>query len=123
MGVTAYPDDAADPDRLLRNADVALWQAKAANRNRYEFFSPQMDDRYRRSQDVHAAIAARFASLTPREREVMERLVAGEANKMIAYELGASPRTIEQHRARIMEKMGAGSLAELVRMAVGRLEA
>jgi diguanylate cyclase (GGDEF)-like protein len=123
MGVTAYPDDGADPDRLLRNADVALWQAKAANRNRVEFFSPQMDDRYRRSQDVHAAIAARFASLTPREREVMERLVSGEANKMIAYELGASPRTIEQHRARIMEKMDAGSLAELVRMAVGRLEA
>ena len=50
-----------------------------------------------------------------------QRLVSGEANKMIAYELGASPRTIEQHRARIMEKMDAGSLAELVRMAVGSL--
>jgi diguanylate cyclase (GGDEF)-like protein len=123
LGLTAFPDDGADPDRLLRNADVALWQAKAGNRNRHEFFSPQMDDRYRRSQVAQAAIARRFASLTPREREVLERLVSGEANKMIAYELGASPRTIEQHRAKIMEKMDAGSLAELVRMAVGRSEA
>jgi diguanylate cyclase (GGDEF)-like protein len=123
LGLTAFPDDGADPDRLLRNADVALWQAKAGNRNRYEFFSPQMDDRYRRSQVAQAAIARRFASLTPREREVLQRLVSGEANKMIAYELGASPRTIEQHRAKIMEKMDAGSLAELVRMAVGRLDA
>ncbi|MGH8028804.1 MAG: diguanylate cyclase domain-containing protein [Arenimonas sp.] len=123
IGVTAYPDDGADPDRLLRNADVALWQAKSGNRNRFEFFSEQMDDRYRRSQVAHAAIAGRYSSLTPREREVLQRLVAGEANKMIAYELGASPRTIEQHRAKIMEKMDAGSLAELVRMAVGRLEA
>jgi diguanylate cyclase (GGDEF)-like protein len=123
LGLTAFPDDGADPDRLLRNADVALWQAKAGSRNRFEFFSPQMDDRYRRSQVAQAAIAQRFASLTPREREVLQRLVAGEANKMIAYELGASPRTIEQHRAKIMEKMDAGSLAELVRMAVGRAEA
>jgi diguanylate cyclase (GGDEF)-like protein len=123
IGITAFPDDGADPDRLLRNADVALWQAKAANRNRFEFFSPQMDDRYRRSQQDRAEAERKFASLTPREREVLERLVAGDANKMIAYELGASPRTVEQHRARIMEKMQAGSLAELVRMSVARQEA
>jgi diguanylate cyclase (GGDEF)-like protein len=123
IGVTAFPDDGADPDRLLRHADVALWQAKAGGRQRYEFFSPQMDDRYRRSQLDRAALERKFDSLTPREREVLERLVAGEANKLIAYELGASPRTIEQHRARVMEKMQAGSLAELVRMAVGRVEA
>jgi diguanylate cyclase (GGDEF)-like protein len=123
IGITAFPDDGADPDRLLRNADVALFQAKAGNRNRYEFFSPQMDDRYRRSQLTRAQTEQKFASLTPREQEVLQRLVAGEANKMIAYELGASPRTIEQHRAKIMEKMEAGSLAELVRMAVGRQDA
>jgi diguanylate cyclase (GGDEF)-like protein len=120
IGITAFPDDGGDPDRLLRNADVALWQAKASNRNRFEFFSEQMDDSYRRSQLVRAAIDRKLGSLTPRELEVLERLVAGEANKMIAYELGASPRTIEQHRARIMEKMEAGSLAELVRMVIGR---
>lgn len=120
IGITAFPDDGGDPDRLLRNADVALWQAKANNRNRFEFFSAEMDDSYRCSLQVRAAIDRKLGSLTPREREVLDRLVAGEANKLIAYELGASPRTIEQHRARIMEKLEAGSLAELVRMVIGR---
>jgi two-component system response regulator FixJ len=62
------------------------------------------------------AIAARLASLTPREREVLDGLVAGHPNKTIAYDLGTSPRTIEVHRARVMEKMRARSLAELMRM-------
>ncbi len=62
------------------------------------------------------AITARLASLTPREREVLGALVAGNPNKTIAFDLGTSPRTIEVHRARVMEKMQARSLAELVRM-------
>ncbi len=65
-----------------------------------------------------AQITARIASLTPREREVLDRLVAGQPNKMIAYDLGSSPRTVEVHRARVMEKMGVRSLPELVRMAI-----
>ena len=67
-------------------------------------------------QEAIAATEARMASLTPREREVLGELVLGKANKVIAYDLGASPRTIEVHRARVMEKMGARSLPELVRM-------
>lgn len=70
-----------------------------------------------RAASLHEA-EARIASLTEREREVLDLLAAGKANKVIAYELDISPRTVEIHRARVMEKMQAKSLAELVRMVV-----
>jgi FixJ family two-component response regulator len=62
-------------------------------------------------------IRARYESLTPREAEVMEMVVRGSANKVIAMDLGVSQRTVELHRARVMQKMAARSLAELVRLA------
>jgi two-component system response regulator FixJ len=62
--------------------------------------------------------ATRIAALTRREREVLERLVIGRANKQTAYELGISPRTVEIYRARVMQKMEAESLSHLVRMAL-----
>ena len=67
----------------------------------------------------------RLASLSVREREVLEGLVAGKANKVIAFDLGISPRTVEIYRAHVMTKMNASSLSELVRMALlaGVLEA
>jgi FixJ family two-component response regulator len=62
-------------------------------------------------------IQARFATLTPREREVMELVVRGLLNKQIAFELGTVEKTIKVHRARVMEKMQVDSLADLVRVA------
>ena len=59
----------------------------------------------------------RIATLTPREKEVMQKVVDGCANKVIALDLGVSQRTVELHRARVMHKMGVRSLADLVRMA------
>jgi FixJ family two-component response regulator len=61
-------------------------------------------------------IRERFDSLTPREREVLTLVTQGKANKVMAGDLGVSQRTVEIHRARVMEKMGAASLAQLVRM-------
>ena len=63
-------------------------------------------------------LRARYQALTAREIEVFERVVAGKLNKQIAYELGAAERTIKSHRAHVMEKMHAASLAELVEIAV-----
>ena len=63
-------------------------------------------------------IEPRIAKLTPRERQIMDMIVQGKANKVIAIDLGVSQRTVETHRTRIMRKMQAKSLAELVQMAV-----
>ncbi|HLY55318.1 MAG TPA: response regulator [Stellaceae bacterium] len=65
-----------------------------------------------------AADHGRLSALTAREHEVLVGLVAGLPNKTIAYDLGISPRTVEVHRARVMEKMQARSLSELVRLAL-----
>jgi two-component system response regulator FixJ len=65
-----------------------------------------------------AQIHGRFEALSERERQVLEGLVAGKANKVIAYDLGISPRTVEIYRANVMAKMQAKTLSELVRLAL-----
>lgn len=71
-----------------------------------------------RDQSLAQQAMLRYEQLSPREREVMRLVVQGLLNKQIAAELNISIKTVEVHRARVMEKMGAASLAELVRMAV-----
>ncbi|TXH83081.1 response regulator [Thauera aminoaromatica] len=79
-------------------------------------------ERQRRAADAALSrdqIQRRLDGLTPREREVMARVVAGLHNREIAAELAISPRTVEVHKARMMDKLGVGSVAELVRLSLG----
>jgi len=74
------------------------------------------DAESRRARAVRDGLVARLACLTARERAVFDQVVRGKPNKVVAIEFGISEKTVEAHRARVMHKLGAGSLAELVRM-------
>ncbi|HEY2338312.1 MAG TPA: response regulator transcription factor [Burkholderiales bacterium] len=80
-------------------------------------FQRDAENRGRRGR--HAEIAQCLATLTEREREVLRRIIDGKPNKIIAAELDLSVKTVEVHRAKVMEKMGAESVAELVQRTIG----
>ncbi len=102
LGAVDFLEKPFEDDRLIGMIDIALKQAESGAR----------------SAAATLDIAARVESLSPRERQVMEGLVAGLSNKMIAREYDISPRTIEVYRANVMTKMQADSLSELVRLAM-----
>jgi two-component system response regulator FixJ len=102
LGAVDFLEKPFEDDRLIGMIDVALKQALSGVR----------------SEAVTLDISARIASLSPRERQVMDGLIAGLSNKLIAREYDISPRTIEVYRANVMTKMQAGSLSELVRLAM-----
>ena len=102
LGAIDFLEKPFEDDRLIGMIEAAIRQAKTAAKG----------------GAVALDIAARVATLSPRERQVMDGLIAGLSNKLIARDYDISPRTIEVYRANVMTKMQANSLSELVRLAM-----
>jgi len=102
LGAVDFLEKPFEDDRIIGMIDVALRQAVSGAQ----------------SEAMTHDIASRIATLSPRERQVMDGLIAGLSNKLIARDYDISPRTIEVYRANVMTKMQAGSLSELVRLAI-----
>ena len=102
IGASDFVEKPFEPDQMLQAIENALSQYQAASQ----------------SQNSRAEAQERLSRLTPRETDVMQQLVLGRPNKIIAHELDLSPRTVEVHRARVMEKTESKSLSDLVRLAI-----
>ncbi|KQW20630.1 two-component system response regulator [Afipia sp. Root123D2] len=102
LGALDFLEKPFNDERLIGMIETALLQNEGASKN----------------ETIFAEMAERVASLTQRERQVMQGLVTGQSNKMIARQYDISPRTIEVYRANVMTKMQAGNLSELVRFAI-----
>src|ERR1700682_4838771 len=102
LGAADFVEKPFEDDRLIGMIDAALKNAEPGVK----------------SEAITLEIASRIATLSPRERQVMDGLVAGLSNKLIARDYDISPRTLEVYRANVMTKMQAASLSELVRLAI-----
>ena len=107
MAVDAMKEGAVDFIQKPYREEALLQKIEAAL---------EQDKEQRKTLGDKQEILRRVKSLTPREHEIMDRMIAGQANKVIAIELEISQRTVEIHRSRVMHKMGTHSLAHLVRM-------
>jgi two-component system, LuxR family, response regulator FixJ len=102
LGAADFVEKPFEDDRLIGMIDAALKKAEPGVK----------------SEAITLELASRIATLSPRERQVMDGLIAGLSNKLIAREYAISPRTIDVYRANVMTKMQAASLSELVRLAM-----
>jgi two-component system, LuxR family, response regulator FixJ len=102
LGAVEFLEKPFEDDRLIGVIEAAIRQGEPTAKN----------------EAVIHDIASRIATLSPRERQVMDGLIAGLSNKLIARDYNISPRTIEVYRANVMTKMQANSLSELVRLAM-----
>lgn len=129
LNATTYPE----PIFIMSGQGDIPMAVRAIKQGAFDFFEKPFDadqviDRVREAMgsrqdrdDAAAGLAADFPGsdrLTPREKEVLSEITAGASNKEAGRKLGISPRTIEVHRARIMEKLGARNVADLVRIVV-----
>jgi len=118
--------DAATPVIMISGHADVDHAVQALHRGAQDFLEKPFDgeelvrrvERLARAAGAPSGEADPFAALTPRERDVMVEVVAGHSNKVIGRRLGLSPKTVEIHRARVMEKAGARNLSHLVRMAL-----
>jgi two-component system, LuxR family, response regulator FixJ len=102
LGAVDFLEKPFEDERIIGMIDVALRQAQSNAQD----------------EAMTHDIASRMATLSPRERQVMDGLIAGLSNELIARDYEISPRTIEVYRANVMTKMRAGSISELVRLAI-----
>jgi len=102
LGALDFLEKPFNDERLIGMIETALSQNESGSK----------------TEALSADMAARVASLTPRERQVMQGLVTGQSNKAIAKDYDISPRTVEVYRANVMTKMQANNLSELVRFAI-----
>jgi two-component system response regulator FixJ len=102
LGALDFLEKPFEDERLVNMIETALSQSDSGSK----------------SETISDEMASRVASLTQRERQVMQGLVTGQSNKVIAREYDISPRTVEVYRANVMTKMQAGNLSELVRFAI-----
>jgi len=102
LGALDFLEKPFNDERLIGMIETALSQNESGSK----------------TEALSADMAARVASLTPRERQVMQGLVTGQSNKAIARDYDISPRTVEVYRANVMTKMQANNLSELVRFAI-----
>ena len=116
VGISPSSAETDTPEGLIQAADTALCWSGQQGQELVQWYSSELAEWVRESRQNWADVGLRIGRLSPREREVADLIVAGHSSKMIAYQLGTSDRTVDAQRVRIMDKLQASTLADVVRM-------